>query len=108
MPNHYSEHYPPKEKNAQESVLAPIFGDLSRSKKKLSEIKAPLVIHSRKDIIQNQNVILCKNENWNVWKKVLTQEFKRLECSVAFKIDTMTLLYDNSWAKIGMQKCISE
>ena len=63
VPNHYSEHYPPKEKNAQESVLAPIFGDLSRSKKKLSEIKTPLVIHSRKDIIQNQNVILCKNEN---------------------------------------------
>ena len=43
VPNHCPEHYPPKEKKfiAQGIDLAPIFGDLSQSKK-LSEIKPPL------------------------------------------------------------------
>ena len=40
MPNHYPKDYPPK-KEAQDSDLASIFGDLSQSET-ISEIKPPL------------------------------------------------------------------
>ena len=41
MPNHYPEHYLPKEKINQDTDLAPFFGYLSQSQD-LSEIKPPL------------------------------------------------------------------
>ena len=34
VPNHYSEHYPHKRKDAQDSDLAPFWVDLSQSEKK--------------------------------------------------------------------------
>ena len=42
VPNHTSEQYSPKEKLLRVVILAPFFEDLS-SRKKLSEIKLPLI-----------------------------------------------------------------
>ena len=58
MPNHFSEHLLFLEDNAEDSDLAPIYGDLSQTEK-LCEIKPP-VLRQNKTLV----VSLGLNKNW--------------------------------------------